>query len=206
LPKQHRKPQAQPTSRDRGPGKGQLRIIGGRWRGRKLPIVGADGLRPTGDRIRETLFNWLAPTINNSVCLDLFTGSGALSFECLSRGGRQAIMIEKNALAARQLKQNSVQLQTNAADVIHQDALLWLDNQKLTQRSIDIVFIDPPFAYDLWDSAIDKLHHSKLLAPDALIYIESSKGSSHKLPLQWQLSKEKTAGDVDYKLYQNRTT
>lgn len=205
MPKQHRKQKAQSTSRHRGPCAGQLRIIGGQWRGRKLPVVDADGLRPTSDRIRETLFNWLTPTINNSVCLDLFAGSGALSFECLSRGARKAIMIEKNALVSSQLKQNSEQLQTNGADIIQQDALLWLHNQKLTQRSINIVFIDPPFAYDLWESAIEKVHNSELLAPHALIYIEGPKGSIHKVPAQWQLCKEKTAGDVDYMLYENKT-
>lgn len=206
MPKKHRKPQAQSTSKNRDRGEGQLRIIGGQWRGRKLPIVDADGLRPTSDRIRETLFNWLAPTINNSVCLDLFAGSGALSFECLSRGACQAIMIEKNALVARQLKQSSVQLQTKGADIIQQDAILWLNNQNLTKRSIDIVFIDPPFTYDLWESAIEKLHNSELLAPHALIYIESPKGIRHKMPEQWQPCKEKTAGDVEYMLYENRTT
>jgi 16S rRNA (guanine966-N2)-methyltransferase len=204
LPKQHRKLQAQPTSKQRDQGTGQLRIIGGQWRGRKLPIIDADGLRPTSDRIRETLFNWLSPTINDSACLDLFTGSGALSFECLSRGASNVTMIEKNALAARQLRQNSEQLQANGADIIQQDALLWLQNPNLVERSIDIAFIDPPFAYKLWASTIDQLQQSKLLALNALIYIESPKGSTLKVPVGWQLCKEKTAGHVAYMLYENK--
>ncbi len=111
MPKKYHKSHALTTATQGGFGAGQLRIIGGCWRGRKLPIVDADGLRPTSDRIRETLFNWLAPTITNSVCLDLFAGSGALSFECLSRGALQAIMIEKNPLVARQLRQKREKLQ-----------------------------------------------------------------------------------------------
>jgi len=204
LPKKERGPRARAAAKQRGLGAGQLRIIGGCWRGRKLPIVNADGLRPTSDRIRETLFNWLAPTITNSVCLDLFSGSGALSFECLSRGALQTIMIEKNPLVARQLRQNSEQLQTSGDLIIQQDAISWLLNQQQAQRTIDIVFIDPPFTYDLWESVTEQLHLSRLLAPNALIYIESPKSSILKVPKQWRLRKQKTTGDVTYSLYENK--
>lgn len=205
MPKKYRKSHALSTATQRGLGAGQLRIIGGCWRGRKLPIVHADGLRPTSDRIRETLFNWLAPTITNSVCLDLFAGSGALSFECLSRGALQAIMIEKNPLVARQLRQNSEQLQTDDGLIVQQDAITWLHNQQHIQHTIDIAFIDPPFNYNLWESVTEQLHYSQLLAPNALIYIESPKVSILKVPIQWHLCKQKKAGDVVYRLYENKS-
>jgi 16S rRNA (guanine966-N2)-methyltransferase len=205
LPKQYRKSKAQSPLVQAGLGSGQLRIIGGKWRGRKLPIMDADGLRPTSNRIRETLFNWLSPTINNSICLDLFAGSGALSIECLSRGASKAIMIEKYAPTAHQLRQNCETLKTDDADIIQQDAITWLHNQKHIAHTIDIVFIDPPFAYKLWDSTIDQLHQSKLLAPNALIYIESPKGSALTVPEKWHLYKAKTAGRVNYALYENES-
>lgn len=206
MPKQHRKPHSHSASIQRGKNAGQLRIIGGQWRGRKLSIIDADGLRPTSNRIRETLFNWLAPTINHSTCLDLFAGSGALAFEALSLGAAKAIMIEKNALAADQLKKNGEQLHTNNANIIQQDALRWLQQPTAELHSINIVFIDPPFAHGLWEQAIERLHTSKLLAPQALIYIEGPKGQAHNVPLQWKLRKEKTAGEVNYRLYEYEMT
>ncbi|MFT7491443.1 MAG: 16S rRNA (guanine966-N2)-methyltransferase [Pseudohongiellaceae bacterium] len=206
MPKKNSPRHALTKAPQRGLGAGQLRIIGGCWRGRKLPIIDADGLRPTSDRIRETLFNWLAPAISDSVCLDLFSGSGALSFECLSRGALQAIMIEKNPLIVNQLKHNSVRLQSVGGVIIQQDAIAWLVKQQYTQHTIDIAFIDPPFAYNLWESVIDRLHRSRLLAPNALIYIESPRTSILTTPAPWQLCQQKTAGEVTYRLYKNRLT
>jgi len=201
LSKHPRKPKKQPLSKLRSKQASQLRIIGGQWRGRKLPIVDAEGLRPTSDRIRETLFNWLAPNINKSTCLDLFAGSGVLGLECLSRGALSATLIENNTITAKQLTQNGKTLGAINLDIIKGDAQYWLQNPSLNKGSVDIVFIDPPFAYDLWDDTIDLLVQSRLLANDALIYIESPKGKAYKVPPEWESLKRKTAGDVDYTLF-----
>lgn len=201
MSKHPRKPKKHSPTKLRSKQANQLRIIGGQWRGRKLPIVDAEGLRPTSNRIRETLFNWLAPNINKSTCLDLFAGSGALGFECLSRGALSATLIENNTIAARQLTQNGKILEALNLDIIQGDAQRWLQKPGLNKGSVNIVFIDPPFAYDLWDNTIDLLIQSKLLADGALIYIESPKDKVYKVPLEWESLKKKTAGDVDYTLF-----
>lgn len=183
----------------------QLRIIGGQWRGRKLPIASVDGLRPTGDRVRETLFNWLTADITDSRCLDLFAGSGALGFESLSRGAAQVTMLEKHPQACRMLKQHCQTLQTKNATVLEQDCLSWLQaidqHTELMKGSIDIAFIDPPFALNLWQTTIDTLHHSKLLNNNALIYVETPRDHILNTPASWELHKEKRAGQVCYRLY-----
>lgn len=179
----------------------QLRIIGGQWRGRKLPIVTLDGLRPTGDRIRETLFNWLTADIVDSRCLDLFAGSGALGFECLSRGALETVLLEKHPQAAKQLQQHSQTLDTSRAKIIQCDALQWLKTPDHAQASINIAFIDPPFAANLWDEAIAGLASSGLLQEGALIYIETPKDFLLSTPAHWQLHKEKRAGQICYRLF-----
>lgn len=181
--------------------KNQLRIIGGQWRGRKLSIANIPGLRPTGDRIRETLFNWLMPYISDSNCLDLFAGSGALGLESLSRGARSATLIEKNKLAARQLELHIKTLNAERTDIVNHDALLWLASNTLPKRSFNIVFIDPPFAGKLWHKTVEQLDQSGLLAADALIYIESPKQETVNIDVNWTLLKEKVSGDVSYQLY-----
>lgn len=181
--------------------KNQLRIIGGQWRGRKLNIADVDGLRPTGDRIRETLFNWLMSDIVDSHCLDLFAGSGALGLESLSRGAASVTLLEKNRLAANQLEQHCQQLQTNKAVVIKGDSLHWLRDNTLAKHSIDIAFIDPPFAADLWQASIEQLDESSLLAPNALIYIEAPKNKELVIKPNWKIIKEKISGDICYRLY-----
>ncbi len=201
MSKHLRKRRSQTTAKSRSKQASQLRIIGGQWRGRKLPIIDAEGLRPTSDRIRETLFNWLAPNLNGSTCVDLFAGSGALGLECLSRGALSATLIENNTVVAKQLEQNCKLIDAPNADIVQGDAQDWLLNQTLTKRSIDIVFIDPPFAYDLWDNTIERLTQSELLAKDALVYIESPRGKVYKIPPEWESLKKKTAGDVDYTLF-----
>ncbi len=197
----HKKPKPQAANKTRNKQPNQLRIIAGQWRGRKLPIVDAEGLRPTSDRIRETLFNWLAPSINESTCLDLFAGSGALGLECLSRGALSATLIESNTAAAKQLAQNSKVLGALNANIIQENAQHWLQDPSLAKGTVDIVFIDPPFAYGLWDSTFELLAQSELLANNALIYIESPKGKAYKAPQDWENLKKKTAGDVDYALF-----
>lgn len=181
----------------------QLRIIGGQWRGRKLTIADIDGLRPTGDRIRETLFNWLQQNIHGAHCLDLFAGSGALGFEALSRGAEVVTLVEKQALAAAQLYKTCelLGIASPACNVIEKDALLWLTNTPPAKASIDILFLDPPFAAALWATTIEKIERAECLAEGALIYIETPKTHSLAVPSKWQLHREKFAGDIAYRLY-----
>jgi 16S rRNA (guanine966-N2)-methyltransferase len=186
-------------------GAGQLRIIGGIWRGRKLQFPDIDGLRPTGDRIRETLFNWLAPEIQGARCLDLFAGSGALGIEALSRGAATSLLIEQDARAAGQLKANLALLdkeggRSEAGRVLQRDALGWLQ-QGNQDAPYHIVFIDPPFQLNLWQAVIDALETGNWLAEDATIYLESGRDSEYHPPINWQLHRDKTTGAVSYKLF-----
>ena len=179
---------------------GQLRIIGGQWRGRKLSFPDVEGLRPTGDRVRETLFNWLAPEIQGARCLDLFAGSGALGFEALSRGAESAMFIECHAKASAQLR---IHLKTLSADngrVLHEDVLSVL-RQGNSHEPYHIVFIDPPFSLNLWQAVIGMLEQGNWLADDATIYVESGRESLYQAPINWQLHREKHAGQVCYRLY-----
>lgn len=184
--------------------KQQLRIIGGKWRGRKLTIADVDGLRPTGDRIRETLFNWLMGYIVDSHCLDLFAGSGALGFECLSRGAAHVTLLEQHPQAAAQLRQHQQQLDAHNALVMEADTLAWLQTL-CTQTPIDIVFIDPPFAADLWHSVIEQLEATDLFSPAAIIYIETPRDKLLNLPTHWTLLKEKSSGQISYRLFQRES-
>jgi 16S rRNA (guanine966-N2)-methyltransferase len=199
LPKSHT-PDSQITPSHHAP-KQQLRIIGGQWRGRKLVIAEVDGLRPTGDRIRETLFNWLMGEIPDSHCLDLFSGSGALGLECLSRGAREVTLLEKHPTAIKQLGLHCQTLSAKNANVIETDALTWLASHTLAAQSIDIVFIDPPFSANIWQQTIAQLNQSGLLKEGALIYIETPKGVAIATPEHWFLHKEKHAGQVSYRLF-----
>ncbi len=177
----------------------QLRIIGGQWRGRKLSFPSADGLRPTGDRTRETLFNWLVPDLHNAQCLDLFSGSGALGIEALSRGAAHTTFLETNAVAVQQLKKNLQLLDCQQSRVEQTDALHWLNQTPNNQA--DIVFIDPPFALDLWDQIIERLDRHHWLRDQAAIYIESPKKVALHTPANWHMHREKVSGDVCYRLY-----
>jgi 16S rRNA (guanine966-N2)-methyltransferase len=192
---------AQPKSLKNRPNN-QLRIIGGKWRGRRLQFPSVDGLRPTGDRIRETLFNWLAPFIHDSLCLDLFAGSGALGLEALSRGAGHSVLIEMNPHAATRLKQHLQTLQADA-ELIKTDALSWLRTaNKATYGSFDLVFLDPPFSQSLWDKSVSLLIDSGILAPQAFIYVETPVGTSLTvIPSNWELWREKITGAVAYRLF-----
>ncbi len=171
------------------------------WRGRKLQFPEAEGLRPTGDRIRETLFNWLQPSISSARCLDVFAGSGALGFEALSRGAASATLLEANPGAVAALQQNRHLLAADNAIVIKTDALSWLDKNP-ERQSFDIVFLDPPFASDLLMPAIERLESNAWLAENALIYIETAASDAMLSPPPgWHLLKDKTGGDVAFRLY-----
>lgn len=175
-----------------------MRIIGGDWRGRKLPVLDKPGLRPTGDRIRETLFNWLMADIRGSRCLDLFAGSGALGLEALSRGAAEVDFVELDTPACSQLRDNLALVKASNGSVHNANALAWIDTQK---TPFDIVFIDPPFAEDFWHTALQKLLDTQLLTSDSLIYVEQPKAFNfhHK---DLHAIKDKTAGQVRYGLYQ----
>lgn len=179
---------------------GNIRIIAGKYRGRKLPVLLAEGLRPTTDRVKETVFNWLMPYINDSHCLDCFSGSGSLGFEAASRGANQVTFLEMNKQAAEQLKQNSQLLKADNVVVHHTDALLHL--AKKPEKPFDLVFIDPPFRKDLVEKTSELINNG-WLATDALIYVEmESETTAQSVPSNWTLLKEKVAGQVAYRLYQ----
>jgi len=183
--------------------RGRLRIIGGRWRGRRLPVPEQQGLRPTGDRIRETLFNWLAPVIAGSRCLDCFAGSGALGLEAASRGAAEVVMIERAAPVARLLRANAAVLtgadQSVAIDVVQTDALDWL--ARTPPRPFDICFLDPPFAAGLMGDTLGLLAVRGWLVPSALVYLETARtGRPPDLPAGWSLLRDKHAGQVRYAL------
>lgn len=198
-------PSHQKKSPKGSPPPGKLRIIGGRWRGRVLPFPEVGGLRPTGNRIRETLFNWLLPVLPGSRCLDLFAGSGALGLEALSRGAAHATLVEQHPAAAQQLRDNLLTLEgAEAAQVVHADGPAWLLGQAPAQK-FDVVFLDPPFAANLWRPAALALEQGSWLTEQALIYVECPSPCQVSLPNNWQVYRHKRAGQVQYYLYQRQS-
>jgi len=180
---------------------GRLRIVAGNWRSRLLDIADVPGLRPTSIRIRETVFNWLAPTIHGARCLDLYAGTGALGLEALSRGARHVVFVERSALAVSTLNRNIATLDTEGATVLQMDAGDFLRGEQA--EGFDIVFLDPPFAADLLDELCRLLDSRNALAEDALVYLEQDREKPQlELPPGWQIIKNKTAGNVRYMLAQ----
>lgn len=173
---------------------GQLRIIGGQWRRRRLPVAVVPGLRPTPDRVRETLFNWLQFDVPGARCLDLFAGSGALGFEALSREAAQVVLVEKHATAFAQLQANMQVLKAERAELIHQDALAYLNN---ATEPFDLIFLDPPFRKGFVDEVMALIVANGLLKPDGMIYLEYE---AEFVPdfSQWQMEvyRQTTAGQV----------
>ncbi|EKO3510501.1 16S rRNA (guanine(966)-N(2))-methyltransferase RsmD [Vibrio fluvialis] len=179
---------------------GQVRIISGLWRGRKLPVHDAEGLRPTTDRVKETLFNWLAQDIPHARCLDLFAGSGGLGFESASRQADKVTMLEMNPQAFAQLKTNIAALKASNIEAVNTDTLAYL---KQPGQAYDVVFIDPPFRQGLLQETVQLLEQNGWLAANAMIYIESEKELPlTELPESWQLYREKLAGQVCYRLFE----
>lgn len=177
---------------------GQIRIIGGQWRGRKLPVLNSPGLRPTTDRVRETLFNWLAPVIQGARCLDCFAGSGALGLEALSRHARSATLLEYKRLVAQQLEKNLALLQSHG-EVINSNTLIWLAGNS---KPFDVVFLDPPFRQGLMAGTATLLEQQGWLADEAWIYLEvEAESLETQLPANWRLHREKVTGQVVYRLY-----
>jgi 16S rRNA (guanine966-N2)-methyltransferase len=180
---------------------GRLRIVAGNWRSRLLDIADVPGLRPTSARIRETVFNWLAPSIQGARCLDLYAGTGALGLEALSRGARSTVFVEQSARAVRTLNGNIETLGADGAIVWQMDALQYLDREH--PERFDVVFLDPPFATDMLEELCRLLAERQMLANDACIYLEQDRSAPEpNLPEGWQVLKNKTAGNVRYMLIQ----
>lgn len=181
---------------------GEVRVIAGLWRGRKLPVLNAEGLRPTTDRVKETLFNWLMMDVANARCLDCFAGSGSLGIEALSRQAQAVVFLEKFTPAAKQLKQNLSALKTEKGSVVNSDTCQFLA-QKNSESAFDVVFIDPPFHQGFVPKILTLLTENGWLAEHALLYVETEKTHAPLvLPEGWQIIKEKSAGMVTSRLIQ----
>lgn len=182
--------------------KGAIRIISGQWRGRKLPVLNAEGLRPTTDRIKETLFNWLMHDIRANRCLDLFAGSGGLAFEALSRYAAFVTLVELDKRNAQQLKDNLALLKVGSdqAEVIQGDALQVLGQ---LNTPYDVVFLDPPFQKGLLPKAINQLNEAGMISDNGLVYIEcEADNADYAVPTHWHLLKQSNSRQVDYRVYQ----
>ena len=178
---------------------GRLRIVAGKWRSRLLDIAEVPGLRPTSERVRETLFNWLAPCIEGARCLDLYAGTGALGFEALSRGATQVVFVEDSRRAARVIEKSAQTLEATGAVIHCGDAMEYLRHAR--SGAFDIVFLDPPFADDRLGDLCRQIDEHGILAPGGRIYLEQDRAKREVvLPERWQILKNKTAGNVRYML------
>jgi 16S rRNA (guanine966-N2)-methyltransferase len=187
------------TSKHRNSSPRRLRIVAGKWRRRLLHIAPVQGLRPTAARIRETLFNWLAPRIHGARCLDLFAGTGALGFEALSRGAASVTFVEKSRDAVAVLEETCVALGADTAKIYCGDASKYLCS--VPHATFDLVFLDPPYADDSLGELCRLLLQSECIAPGAQIYLEQEKsGAPPALPQGWVIAQEKIAGNVRYSL------
>ncbi len=179
-----------------------IRIIAGQWRGRRLPVLDVEGLRPSTDRVRETLFNWLMYDVAGARCLDLFAGTGSLGLECLSRGAAKAVFVDSDKQIASQLQRNLSTLESSdMGEVVVQSATNFLATP--ANKQFDLVFLDPPFESDLLVKAMPLLMENGWLADGALVYVEqASKKDPENTPDEWQIYKEGKAGYCRYSLYQ----
>ena len=183
-------------------GQQTLRIIAGQWRSRKIRFPDLPQLRPTPDRVRETLFNWLTPVIEGARCLDLFAGSGALGLEALSRGAGEVVFVDRDNKVTMYLRDTFTLLKAEHASVVQADALSYLAG---TAQGFDIVFLDPPYQSDLLLPCCRALAAQAWLNPKAYIYIETaSQTPLGELPDDWHVLREKTAGQVCYRLAQRQ--
>jgi 16S rRNA (guanine966-N2)-methyltransferase len=182
-------------------GVGRVRIIAGSLRGSKLEVAPLPGLRPTSDRVRETLFNWLAPILSGARCLDLFAGSGALGFEAASRGAAAVTLVERDPRAVAMLRTNAERLRTAAVRVETGDALAWLSRPvaEAAGARFDIVFVDPPFDAGLHERVLAAL--GPWLMPEGMVYVESARATPITIPPEWRLHREGATREVRYALY-----
>jgi 16S rRNA (guanine966-N2)-methyltransferase len=190
-----------PGGHARGGGGGRVRIIGGRWRGSRLEVADVAGLRPTTDRTRETLFNWLQGVVPDARCLDLFAGSGALGLEAASRGAASVVLVERDAAQAATLRGAVARLQRSGpgvpVEVVAREALAWLRNY--AGAPFDLVFLDPPFSMDPWPSVFEVLPAH--LATVAWVYIESAVDTPPAVPPTWRLQRSLRSHEVEACLY-----
>ena len=178
---------------------GRLRIVAGNWRSRLLPIADVPGLRPTSERVRETLFNWIGPRVHGSRCLDLFAGTGALGLEALSRGAESAELVEKSARAIAGLKASVQALDATSATVRQQDA--WQFLEQYTGAPFDLIFLDPPFADESLQRLCRLIDEKSVLASGGRVYLEQDRSSPEPaLPAGWTVIKSKSTGNVRYSL------
>ncbi len=181
----------------------QLRIIAGEWRSRRFGFTEQPGLRPTPDRVRETLFNWLSGRIEGARCLDPFAGSGALTLEALSRGADYALACDSSRDVVNTLRGHLQTLQCSHADIEQQDALKLLEGRP--EKPFDLVFLDPPFRQGLLAPSCAALEANGWLTDNAWIYTESElRPAELERPANWSLHREKRAGQVWYSLWQRR--
>ncbi len=179
---------------------GTLRIIGGTHRGRKLQFPALEGVRPTPDRVRETLFNWLAMQTPGAHCLDLFAGSGALGLEALSRGAAEVLFVDAANAIVESLQGHIATLKAENAGVVLSDALRWLKSNQ-PEQPFDLVFLDPPFHHDLLQPVCALLESEGYLKSQSRIYLEAEAGlTSLPLPPNWEIVRHKQAGQVQYAL------
>jgi 16S rRNA (guanine966-N2)-methyltransferase len=177
-----------------------VRIIGGQYRGKKISFPEIEGLRPTPDRVKETLFNWLMNEIRGARCIDAFAGSGSLGFEALSRNASQVVMIESSPKAFKSLTQAALAFNRPELKVINVDALSYLRN---TKEPFDIIFLDPPFKENYFEECLDIISTGSSLAQGGLLYVESPVEMSLDEEI-WSLRKSKKAGQVFYALFERR--
>lgn len=190
------------ASRRPGNVRNELRIIGGHWRGRKFRFPDAPGLRPTPDRVRETLFNWLRQDLQGLICLDLYAGSGALGLEAASRGAARVVQVEQNPEVCTVLEQNRALFGANQAEIVRLDVSRYLSGPATT---FDIVFLDPPFHRGLIAPCCALLEKNGWLAPDARIYLETeARWTLDELPENWRIIRSKKTGEVGYHLCERR--
>jgi 16S rRNA (guanine966-N2)-methyltransferase len=181
---------------------GKIRIIGGSLRGSRLTVPDFPGLRPSADRVRETLFNWLAPHIAGLRALDLYAGTGALGLEAVSRGAREAVLVEREPALAQALAAAVERLKLPQARVLNTSAESFWSG---APQPFDLVFLDPPFAASQWDRAAAELEARGWLADPALVYVESPRALAPQMPRNWTLQRESHAGDVRFALYRRTT-
>lgn len=183
------------TRRNNSKNRGKVRITSGEWKNRNLEVPDIDGLRPTSERVRETLFNWLMPSIHKSVCLDLFAGSGSLGFEALSRGARHCTFVEKSKLAFSQIKTTRTILNAMNSEAHNCDAIDFLSS--VHNHNFNLVFLDPPFSDDYLISSIESIHEYQLVSRGGYIYIEFNKNNDlFDLPDNWSVIRKKIYGNV----------
>lgn len=196
-------PRRSPGNKAAASQRNTLRIIGGQWRGRKLQFPDVPGLRPTADRVRETLFNWLQGWVLDEDCLDLFAGSGACGLEALSRGARTAVFVDASREAGRAIQGHLAMLGAANATVVTATAAQWLQQTPVTQ--FGLVFLDPPFADNALADTVQQLEASGLLKPRAHIYLESGQDlAAVPLPANWTARRNLRAGAVYYGLYERQ--